>query len=303
MPKFNPEKHYLGTLCKRGHDYEGTGKSIRYKRNRGCVKCDLLRNSDRETKKRKAKWHLENKHRRKLYFLVCEWCGEGFSCPSKNQRCCCPQHGNLIKSYEAEQRKVPIDHDMGEVKAYFGSLCDRGHDYNNTGHSLRDLQKGQCLECKRLSRGMAYGGSEGRREYHRKQYAEAVENSDKLCACGCGGKCHPDKDFIHGHYSRVSPPMLGRTGELSPSYICGGYVDDPVRYKQRHHQKSRHWKEAIAWAKDQPEPEKSMYLRIVEARIDEKLAVLDLKKKIKEIQNGKEERKTGGNSESVRKTT
>jgi 5-methylcytosine-specific restriction endonuclease McrA len=36
---FDPEKRYLGKLCKYGHDYCGTGKSLRYKYSRDCVEC------------------------------------------------------------------------------------------------------------------------------------------------------------------------------------------------------------------------------------------------------------------------
>lgn len=48
---FDPSKHGLGTLCKRGHDWNGTGKSLRYKCKRGksqeykykhCVECEKL---------------------------------------------------------------------------------------------------------------------------------------------------------------------------------------------------------------------------------------------------------------------
>ena len=34
-----PPNRYLGRLCKRGHDWEGTGKSLRYSSNCGCVEC------------------------------------------------------------------------------------------------------------------------------------------------------------------------------------------------------------------------------------------------------------------------
>jgi len=38
--EFNPEKHYLGKLCLHGHDYQGTGKSVRTKRSKhGCCAC------------------------------------------------------------------------------------------------------------------------------------------------------------------------------------------------------------------------------------------------------------------------
>ena len=33
------DNKYLGTLCKRGHEYENTGMSLRYKKNRYCVEC------------------------------------------------------------------------------------------------------------------------------------------------------------------------------------------------------------------------------------------------------------------------
>jgi hypothetical protein len=38
---FNKGLHRLGQLCLRGHDYNKTGKSIRYKTSRSCVVCAL----------------------------------------------------------------------------------------------------------------------------------------------------------------------------------------------------------------------------------------------------------------------
>lgn len=35
----NPDIHYLGTPCKRGHIHENTGKTKRYKSNKNCVLC------------------------------------------------------------------------------------------------------------------------------------------------------------------------------------------------------------------------------------------------------------------------
>lgn len=35
----NTEKHYLGPLCKRRHDHQGTGKSIRYIKSNRCYNC------------------------------------------------------------------------------------------------------------------------------------------------------------------------------------------------------------------------------------------------------------------------
>lgn len=38
MP-FNQEKFYLGKLCKRGHDYDGTGSSLRVNSHHQCLAC------------------------------------------------------------------------------------------------------------------------------------------------------------------------------------------------------------------------------------------------------------------------
>ena len=38
MKPFDETKYYLGKLCKRGHDYDGTGKSLRYM-SHNCVEC------------------------------------------------------------------------------------------------------------------------------------------------------------------------------------------------------------------------------------------------------------------------
>jgi hypothetical protein len=37
--KFDSNKHYLGKICKRGHEHENTGKSIRFVRNNTCCTC------------------------------------------------------------------------------------------------------------------------------------------------------------------------------------------------------------------------------------------------------------------------
>jgi len=33
------DSHYLGVLCKRGHDHEGTGQSVRFKSTGQCIEC------------------------------------------------------------------------------------------------------------------------------------------------------------------------------------------------------------------------------------------------------------------------
>lgn len=53
---FDTEKFYLGSLCKRGHDWNGTGRSLRYKR-KVCLECSKLerRNRHQQNYKKKPK--------------------------------------------------------------------------------------------------------------------------------------------------------------------------------------------------------------------------------------------------------
>jgi 5-methylcytosine-specific restriction endonuclease McrA len=50
--EFDPEKFYLGKLCPRGHDWNGTGRSLRYRSNTICTEC-AKKNSERYRERRK----------------------------------------------------------------------------------------------------------------------------------------------------------------------------------------------------------------------------------------------------------
>lgn len=49
---------YLGSLCKRGHDHEGTGKSLRYSNRGSCVECTVSAG---------AKWRKANPEKVREY--------------------------------------------------------------------------------------------------------------------------------------------------------------------------------------------------------------------------------------------
>lgn len=55
MIEFNPEKHYLGTLCRNEHDFKCSGMSLRYKTG-SCCECAILNSEkwQRNNKKKKA---------------------------------------------------------------------------------------------------------------------------------------------------------------------------------------------------------------------------------------------------------
>lgn len=51
---FDPDKHYLGLLCPKGHDWETTGQSRRFRSNGLCLECNRAHSRDVYYKKRMA---------------------------------------------------------------------------------------------------------------------------------------------------------------------------------------------------------------------------------------------------------
>jgi hypothetical protein len=51
IPPYDPGKYVLGKLCPRGHEYCGTGQSLRHRRRHVCLACD----AEQARERRKAK--------------------------------------------------------------------------------------------------------------------------------------------------------------------------------------------------------------------------------------------------------
>lgn len=60
---FDASKYFLGSLCKRGHDWEGTGQSLRRNRCKTCVECRNLRT--REIRRENIGLHLEKERKKR----------------------------------------------------------------------------------------------------------------------------------------------------------------------------------------------------------------------------------------------
>ena len=66
--KFDPSKHYLGTLCKRGHEWENSGKSLRHLKSKNCIECTKIWNklyarTPQENVTYLKKWRTKNLNR------------------------------------------------------------------------------------------------------------------------------------------------------------------------------------------------------------------------------------------------
>lgn len=58
---YDKDKFYLGKLCIRGHDYNGTGKNLRYKSNSNCVECRIYYGTTDAGKESRRKYYKRNK--------------------------------------------------------------------------------------------------------------------------------------------------------------------------------------------------------------------------------------------------
>lgn len=54
QPAFDATKYRLGSLCPQGHDYHGTGQSLRRRTKGDCVACERLGTKQRRQRERKA---------------------------------------------------------------------------------------------------------------------------------------------------------------------------------------------------------------------------------------------------------
>jgi hypothetical protein len=104
-------KTYLGKPCPKGHK-DNNNQCLRYLSNGNCLACT----KDQKLKSQRLK---AKKPRRNLEYL------------------------SAIKA----NRQKAIDN--GD-RHFLGGLCERGHDYNGTGFSLRRPKNTECIECKNL---------------------------------------------------------------------------------------------------------------------------------------------------------
>ena len=103
MPELNPEKHYLGKLCKHGHEYLDSGKSLKYKSASKCVQCVIKtsleyykKTCDCEENKLKRKKYRENNLERILLYQKKWW--------KKNRKKLMPKHRKYYKEHREEAK-------------------------------------------------------------------------------------------------------------------------------------------------------------------------------------------------------
>jgi hypothetical protein len=70
-PPYDPTKYTLGRLCPRGHDYQGTGQSLRRRHNGECAQCILVHRCDGPLVWTEHRGRAESFHSRLRHWHVC----------------------------------------------------------------------------------------------------------------------------------------------------------------------------------------------------------------------------------------
>ena len=112
---FDPTKFKLGNLCRRGHEWEGSGQSLRTYRN-SCVECSKL-TCQRHYQAKKQRLDIERQQKA-----------------------------------ESEPQTISTEllSQLDTSKFKLGTLCINNHDWNSTGKSLRYKCQGSCVECRKI---------------------------------------------------------------------------------------------------------------------------------------------------------
>lgn len=144
IPDFSQDKHFLGRLCRRKHEWQGTGKSLRYKSNNLCVTCNRL-SKEEKVKQSTKRIDLGNGF---CLGQPCKlnhtWEGTELCLRFKKERACVQCYKETLeKKRQPEENKKIVLNEMH----YLGKLCIKNHEYNSTGRSLRYCADRGCIEC------------------------------------------------------------------------------------------------------------------------------------------------------------
>jgi len=142
MKPFDETKYYLGKLCKRGHDYDGTGKSLRYM-SHNCVECikisrALYQKEDAEKLKEYRKnYQKENAEKLKEY--------------RKNYR---KENADKAKEY----RKINADKAKEYIKNYRKENAEKLKEYrkNNADKIKKYSENNQARQKERNAKEISF---------------------------------------------------------------------------------------------------------------------------------------------------
>ncbi len=117
IPSFNRALYYLGKVCKHGHDWQNTGRSLRRRKNHTCVRCTRLWNNAYQRTR-----PLQNSHVARALKVT----------QAQYDNWLLLQNGVCaICGKPPEKKRLSIDHDhvTGQIRGLLCSDCNFGISY------------------------------------------------------------------------------------------------------------------------------------------------------------------------------
>ena len=178
----NPEDVRVGALCPKNHDWANTGMSLKYSRGGACLECAKLKKLEQKKNKNIVRVErtadalkdiqriLEDHGVDQNVFTLGGVCSKnhrfselGYSLRYKNKTTGKPTECVSCRSLKYTKREK-FDKDNPETQAilnsyniptdryYLGRICIHGHDWNDTGYSLRFYKNSACCGCVNLQK-------------------------------------------------------------------------------------------------------------------------------------------------------
>ncbi len=148
-----PEGKYLGTLCKRGHEWEDSGKSLRVTSG-SCVSCSVI-GRDKYKKKMGRREYLRKS---KVYYYA-----NKEKCLAANKKRYELNKDKILRQsreYRIANQESAMKRRIGNNSKYktsipkgkfVGNLCAKNHKWKGIRKSLRYVGNSGCVECSIIS--------------------------------------------------------------------------------------------------------------------------------------------------------
>lgn len=216
---YDPTEFHLGRLCKRGHDFAGTGQSLRHATNH-CAQCRVERKAKvlsglRETTKERR----EETAKRKL----------------------------------AEQDRLASDLKSMGVKDFhrytLGRLCPGSHEFLSTGKSLRVKAGGECPTCVQARNKRDWTENKDRRSAQKREYHQRPQSQQRAKERYCANRESKEwiesrKNYLRQYYARNRDRMLlgfkeQRASLMSTKEGRQKKRDADLRWRENHRESER----------------------------------------------------------------
>lgn len=175
-PRYDTERFYLGTLCRRSHEWGSTGMSLRgrVKSVGDCIECRNSKEADRRSKRKQVRLsqfdgdhflgdlcirsHNHEETDKSLRSVATGMC---VACSREKSREYCKEWKSSLKEVE-----------LIDGKYYLGDLCVKKHEHEATGQSLRLGSTKGCVECLKMIEANRRSRKNEYRKTQRKRFAQ-----------------------------------------------------------------------------------------------------------------------------------